>query len=122
VRVVRYSVGDGEVRSGVLRDREIVDLGTTPPVELLADGGAEPPPGAPATPLADATLHAPIARPGKFFAIGLNYADHAAEAGLPTPEVPVVFAKLGSCVNAPFGDVERRASPTSSTTRASWAW
>ena len=34
---------------------------------------------------------------GKFIAIGLNYADHAAEAGLPIPKEPVVFTKAISC-------------------------
>ena len=35
---------------------------------------------------------------GKFVCIGLNYADHAAEAGLPVPTDPVVFMKPTSCV------------------------
>lgn len=34
---------------------------------------------------------------GKFVAIGLNYADHAAEAGLPIPAEPVVFMKTPGC-------------------------
>jgi 2-keto-4-pentenoate hydratase/2-oxohepta-3-ene-1,7-dioic acid hydratase in catechol pathway len=34
---------------------------------------------------------------GKFIAIGLNYADHAAEAGMPLPKEPVVFMKTTSC-------------------------
>jgi 2,4-diketo-3-deoxy-L-fuconate hydrolase len=34
---------------------------------------------------------------GKFVAIGLNYADHAAESGLPIPKEPVVFMKTTSC-------------------------
>lgn len=35
----------------------------------------------------------PVAGIGKFVAIGLNYADHAAEAGMPIPKEPVVFTK-----------------------------
>ncbi|MDO9218301.1 MAG: fumarylacetoacetate hydrolase family protein [Lacisediminimonas sp.] len=35
---------------------------------------------------------------GKFVAVGLNYADHAAEAGLPIPTVPVLFMKAASCI------------------------
>lgn len=34
---------------------------------------------------------------GKFVAIGLNYADHAAEAGLPIPKEPIVFMKTPDC-------------------------
>lgn len=35
---------------------------------------------------------------GKFIGVGLNYADHAAEAGLPVPTEPVLFSKALSCV------------------------
>ena len=43
----------------------------------------------------------PVARVGKFIAIGLNYADHAAESGLPVPKEPVVFMKATSCIHGP---------------------
>jgi len=46
-------------------------------------------------------LGPPIARPPKFIAIGLNYADHAHEAGLPIPAEPVVFSKWTSCLSGP---------------------
>jgi ureidoglycolate lyase len=42
---------------------------------------------------------------GNFVAIGLNYADHAAEAGLPCPRQPVVFSKHTSAVSGPNDDV-----------------
>lgn len=35
----------------------------------------------------------PLPRPGKVIAVGLNYKDHAAEAGVPLPEFPVLFTK-----------------------------
>ncbi|WP_398496130.1 fumarylacetoacetate hydrolase family protein [Variovorax sp.] len=43
----------------------------------------------------------PVACVGKFIAIGLNYADHAAESGLPVPKEPVVFMKATSCIQGP---------------------
>ncbi len=43
----------------------------------------------------------PVAGIGKFIAIGLNYADHAAEAGMPIPAEPIVFMKATSCVQGP---------------------
>ncbi|MEO8248784.1 MAG: fumarylacetoacetate hydrolase family protein [Burkholderiales bacterium] len=43
----------------------------------------------------------PVAGVGKFIAIGLNYADHAAESGLPIPPEPVVFTKAISCIQGP---------------------
>lgn len=42
-----------------------------------------------------------IARPSNFIAIGLNYADHAAEAGVPVPPEPVIFNKAPSCICGP---------------------
>ena len=47
----------------------------------------------------------PVAGIGKFIAIGLNYADHAAESGLPVPKEPVVFTKAISCIQGPDDDV-----------------
>ena len=43
----------------------------------------------------------PLAGIGKFIGIGLNYADHAAEAGLPAPAEPIVFMKAISCLSGP---------------------
>ena len=43
---------------------------------------------------------------GKFICIGLNYADHAAESGMPVPEEPVVFFKATSSISGPFDAVE----------------
>jgi 2-keto-4-pentenoate hydratase/2-oxohepta-3-ene-1,7-dioic acid hydratase in catechol pathway len=48
---------------------------------------------------------APIARPGKIVGIGLNYAGHAAEAGMAIPEEPVVFLKAPTSVCGPGDDI-----------------
>jgi 2-keto-4-pentenoate hydratase/2-oxohepta-3-ene-1,7-dioic acid hydratase in catechol pathway len=98
---------------------EIVDLHAVDPLipalmtELLGGG---PPAldrvraaiasGRARAPLAGADLAAPVT-PSKFFAIGLNYADHVAESGLPTPEYPVVFSKMPNSVTGPHDDVLR---------------
>jgi 2,4-diketo-3-deoxy-L-fuconate hydrolase len=42
---------------------------------------------------------------GKFIAVGLNYSDHAAEAGLPVPSEPVIFTKATSCIVGPDDDI-----------------
>jgi 2-keto-4-pentenoate hydratase/2-oxohepta-3-ene-1,7-dioic acid hydratase in catechol pathway len=42
---------------------------------------------------------------GKFVAIGLNYSDHAKEAGLPIPAEPIVFMKATTCITGPSDDV-----------------
>jgi 2-keto-4-pentenoate hydratase/2-oxohepta-3-ene-1,7-dioic acid hydratase in catechol pathway len=41
---------------------------------------------------------------GNFIAIGLNYADHAAEAGMPIPKEPIIFNKASSCICGPDDD------------------
>lgn len=43
----------------------------------------------------------PLSRPGTIFAIGLNYRDHAAEAGMAVPSEPVVFSKAASSLSGP---------------------
>jgi len=50
----------------------------------------------------DVRLMAPIPRPGKIFAIGLNYADHIAESGMGTPEHQVWFAKASTSASGPY--------------------
>ena len=43
----------------------------------------------------------PVAGVPKFIAIGLNYADHAAESNLPIPKEPIVFMKATTCIQGP---------------------
>jgi 2-keto-4-pentenoate hydratase/2-oxohepta-3-ene-1,7-dioic acid hydratase in catechol pathway len=55
--------------------------------------------------LSEAHLEAPVPRPGKVLAIGLNYRDHAEESGQPIPQRPVVFAKMPGCITGPGAPV-----------------
>ena len=43
-------------------------------------------------------LGSPVSQIGKFIGIGLNYSDHAAEAGMPIPKEPIVFMKSTTCI------------------------
>jgi 2-keto-4-pentenoate hydratase/2-oxohepta-3-ene-1,7-dioic acid hydratase in catechol pathway len=61
-------------------------------------------PGLPAVP-DGARIGPPVARPGKIVGIGLNYADHAAEAGVALPDEPVVFLKAPSSITGPYDDL-----------------
>ncbi|WP_375420399.1 fumarylacetoacetate hydrolase family protein [uncultured Sphingomonas sp.] len=47
----------------------------------------------------------PVAGIGKFIAVGLNYADHAAESNLPVPPEPIFFTKAISCLTGPNDEV-----------------
>lgn len=60
----------------------------------------------PGTPQQDLRLGPCVGGVGKFVCIGLNYADHAAEAGMPVPAEPIVFGKWTSCLSGPDDDVE----------------
>jgi len=51
-------------------------------------------------------LLAPVPRPQKILAIGLNYADHIQESGQPMPERQIWFSKLPNAVNGPFDAIE----------------
>ncbi|RLV61088.1 FAA hydrolase family protein [Parashewanella curva] len=48
-----------------------------------------------------------VANPSKFLCIGLNYADHAAESGMPLPPEPEVFTKAVSAVSGANDDIEK---------------
>ena len=49
-------------------------------------------------------LGACVGHVGNFIAIGLNYSDHAAEAGMPIPKEPVIFNKQPTCICGPNDD------------------
>ena len=53
----------------------------------------------------DAELEAPVPRPRQVFAIGLNYADHAAESGMTAPPAPLTFTKFPSSIAGPNAEV-----------------
>jgi 2-keto-4-pentenoate hydratase/2-oxohepta-3-ene-1,7-dioic acid hydratase in catechol pathway len=53
----------------------------------------------------DATLSAPVPAPRQVFGIGLNYRDHADEAGRELPPAPLTFTKFPSCIAGPTDEV-----------------
>jgi 2-keto-4-pentenoate hydratase/2-oxohepta-3-ene-1,7-dioic acid hydratase in catechol pathway len=77
-------------------------------IARLTEGAANAAPGA-GTPLADASLMAPVPRPGKIACAGVNYGLHASEQNKDAPNHPVIFAKFATAV---VGDgAEIRWSP-----------
>lgn len=50
-------------------------------------------------------LGPPVAQVGKLIGIGLNYSDHAAEAGMDPPKEPIIFMKATSSIVGPYDDV-----------------
>jgi 2-keto-4-pentenoate hydratase/2-oxohepta-3-ene-1,7-dioic acid hydratase in catechol pathway len=80
-------IGPAQISSANLRMLSSIDINTLPIVE-----------GSP-------RLGIPIANTRKFIGVGLNYADHVAEAGLPMPTEPPIFTKAVSSLQGPNDDV-----------------
>jgi 2-keto-4-pentenoate hydratase/2-oxohepta-3-ene-1,7-dioic acid hydratase in catechol pathway len=89
--------GEGRLRdlSGVLAD---INPNTLSPAGLDKLRRMKP---ATLPELAAGRLAVPWTGMGKFIAIGLNYADHAAESNMPIPKEPIVFMKATSCAVGP---------------------
>ncbi len=104
-------------RLGAVSGDAIADLGASgAPGSLMALLEAGPDalqsikgaiPDAPQLPLDEVRLEAPIARPPKILAVGLNYRAHAEECGFPIPEIPVIFNKQSTSATGPFDAIHR---------------
>jgi len=98
---------------GVIRAREIATALVPASTREFLEGGAASAEAVasikePVTiPAASARLHAPISDPGKFICIGLNYRDHALEAGQPIPKEPPIFAKWSPSIVGPGDPILR---------------
>jgi 2-keto-4-pentenoate hydratase/2-oxohepta-3-ene-1,7-dioic acid hydratase in catechol pathway len=122
MRIVTYRSERGD-RAGVLRDGRVVDAwdvlagarheGGPPTVrglleaDLVGDlagalGASSETEG---VPLDDVSLRPPVPDPDKIICIGLNYRQHAAEAGQEPPESPTFFAKFRNALAAPGAEV-----------------
>jgi 2,4-didehydro-3-deoxy-L-rhamnonate hydrolase len=112
LKLVRFGSAGAE-RPGLLNaDGSITDLsGVIPDVagaglspDSLAKLRALDPSALPKVP-SGTRLGACVGGVGKFIAIGLNYADHAAETGAKIPAEPIVFMKATSCIVGPYDTV-----------------
>jgi 2,4-diketo-3-deoxy-L-fuconate hydrolase len=108
LKLVRFGAAGSERPGLVLEGGGIADLSGVIPdlagaalspesLKVLAALDAAKLPRAPG----DARLGACVGGVGKFIAIGLNYADHAAETGAKIPSEPIVFMKATSCIVGP---------------------
>lgn len=113
-----FGIANIDGRAQLVRDGRVIDLeqasgGTLPadPMAAIAQAdaivkvaeGIELPPDASA--FDPRTASAPVPMPSQIFAVGLNYRDHAEEAGLPLPTAPMVFTKFPSCLCGPADDI-----------------
>ena len=113
MRLVTFT-HDGSTRLGVLQGDQVVDLGAAAPElpremclflaagPFAMDGAREAVArGKGRLPTAEVQLEAPIQRPPKILAVGLNYADHIRETGREAPKIPMIFNKQSTSVNGP---------------------
>jgi 2-keto-4-pentenoate hydratase/2-oxohepta-3-ene-1,7-dioic acid hydratase in catechol pathway len=118
MKLVRYHDGSG-VKIGIAKGDGIIDLTTPMPSlsddmndliarwsDLRADAELLIQEEIPDVAIADVRLLAPVARPGKVMAIGLNYADHIRETGQKTPPNQIWFMKAVTSINAPYDPIE----------------
>jgi 2-keto-4-pentenoate hydratase/2-oxohepta-3-ene-1,7-dioic acid hydratase in catechol pathway len=118
MKLARFEI-DGTPQLGAVRGDSIVPLTDAAPclptdmvdlivswpqVEAIVEAAAEA--GHGALPLTRVHLLAPIRRPGKIMAIGLNYADHIAESGMEAPKEQVWFSKASTAANGPFDPIQ----------------
>jgi 2-keto-4-pentenoate hydratase/2-oxohepta-3-ene-1,7-dioic acid hydratase in catechol pathway len=111
MKLVRYG-GPGYEKPGLVHDQSLRDISAIIPdlagahlsrASLAKVAAADPA----SLPLVEGQprLGPCVARPCNFIAIGLNYADHAAETGAPIPKEPIVFTKTPNCIVGPNDDV-----------------
>ena len=122
MKLVRFATSDTGSKPGIMVDDRIIALGELfpeAPTDLIGVIECWEEIKGPlarrikereGSPVRNPTLLAPIARPGKILAIGLNYADHIEEAkaaGVKIPTEQVWFCKQPTSVNSPFGGIHK---------------
>lgn len=120
MKLVRYRDG-AQVALGAVKGTGIVPLrsigGDYPTMRALIEAGSDAlralaaglHGAEPTIALADAQLLAPIERPGKYMAIGMNYGKHLEEAdrlGVPRASHQVWFNKQTTCISGPYDPIE----------------
>lgn len=112
MRLATFSRG-GAPRVGRVDGDTVIDLSASGlPTDMAALLAAGPDAlararaaGGPTHALADVVLEAPVLRPPKILAVGLNYADHIAETKLETPTFPMFFNKQSTSANGPHAAI-----------------
>jgi 2-keto-4-pentenoate hydratase/2-oxohepta-3-ene-1,7-dioic acid hydratase in catechol pathway len=106
-------------RIGIVEDNQVLDLSAAAPAlpramipflragdAAMSEARASLASGKHRLDMANVRLEAPVPRPGKVLAIGLNYADHVKEGGRPLPEHQIWFAKQATCIVGPNDAIE----------------
>jgi len=109
VKIATYE--DGTTKIGVVDGDAIVDTGHTDMLDVirrwdqLRDEFSLAGERGVRKPISDVQLRAPVSRPGKIFAIGLNFADHIEEMKMPRPTQQLWFTKAQTSINGPYDGI-----------------
>jgi acylpyruvate hydrolase len=115
---LQASLAASLARRGIVRAQEIATTLVPPSARAFLEGGSAAQEAVNSitdwvtVPASSARLHAPISDPGKFICIGLNYRDHAEEAGQPIPKEPPIFAKWANAILDPGEPILRARAST----------
>jgi len=115
---LQASLAASLARRGIVRAQEIAATLVPPSTRAFLEGGSAAQEAVNSitdwvtVPASSARLHAPISDPGKFICIGLNYRDHAEEAGQPIPKEPPIFAKWANAILDPGEPILRARAST----------
>jgi 2-keto-4-pentenoate hydratase/2-oxohepta-3-ene-1,7-dioic acid hydratase in catechol pathway len=106
------SAGENKAKLGIVMGNAIIDAGFVGTMtDLIAqwddqkDRLQQLSETGKSQPLSSVTLHAPVERPGKVWAIGLNYADHIEESKMETPTRQIWFTKAQTSINGPYDPI-----------------
>jgi 2-keto-4-pentenoate hydratase/2-oxohepta-3-ene-1,7-dioic acid hydratase in catechol pathway len=100
MRLVTFQAQGGSTpEAGIVAGDQVIGLGQDM-LSVIATGTL-PVLAGPRYDLASIKLLAPIPRPPKFICVGMNYRDHAREAGVEIPSIPTIFSKFSNVVIGP---------------------
>lgn len=123
MKLIQFQAHDPAVRLGAVVGDRVVDLtvqadehpqlrdmltllqGANQALDLARDLAAQLSAADTSLPLSSVHLMAPILRPEKIVAIGLNYRDHCIEVGIAPPTAPVIFAKFPNSITGPYDPI-----------------
>ena len=119
MKLATFEASNGRVALGIVTAQErVIDISLHLPqaprdmISLIANWAEWQPAlaalatGAGEWAVSEVRLHAPVPRPGKILGIGLNYADHVAEANMARPEGQLWFTKLPTSARGPFDSID----------------
>jgi acylpyruvate hydrolase len=100
MRLVTFQAPGRAAEAGIVDGKNVIGLGKDM-LAVISEGTPAAIHEGQVFALSSVKLMAPVPRPPKLICVGLNYKDHAREAGLEIPKVPAIFSKFSNVVIGP---------------------